>query len=66
MGARSLSPTQQPVAGNAIKPLINSSKRSFAETNKNKVEFELGIDKPGPNTIMAIIVRARILLVRLI
>ncbi len=58
MGARSLSPTQQPVAGNAIKPLINSSKRSFAETNKNKVEFELGIDKPGPNTIMAIIVRS--------
>ncbi len=57
MGARSLSPAEYPVPGNAVKPLINSSKRSFAETSKNDVEFELGVDTPGPNTIMAVIVR---------
>lgn len=57
MGARSLSPTETPVPGNSIKALINSSKRSFAETDKNKIDYEIGIDIPGPATIMVVVVR---------
>ncbi len=58
MGSRSLSPTNTPVPGSSVRPIINSSKRSYAETNKQKAEFQLGVDKPGPNTIMVVVVRS--------
>ena len=58
MGVRSLSPTDNPVPGHAVKPLINSSKRSFAETDSKEINFDLGSDIAGPNTIMAVVVRS--------
>jgi hypothetical protein len=56
-GARSLSPTPQRVVGTAVRPLVNSSKRSYAETDPERVEYTEGKDIRGPNTIMVIIDR---------
>src|SRR5581483_2651567 len=51
-GARSLSPTEQPVAGVAVRELVNSSKQSYAGKNAERAEFVQGRDQPGPVTIM--------------
>ena len=56
-GARSLSPTPQRVVGTAVRPLVNSSKKSFAESDPDRVEFTKGKDEPGPNTIMVVVNR---------
>jgi ABC-type uncharacterized transport system involved in gliding motility auxiliary subunit len=53
-GARSLSPTSQPVPGVSVRPIINSSKESYAGTSRDKAEFNPAKDKPGPATIMVI------------
>lgn len=53
-GARSLSPTAQPVPGVSVRPVINSSKDSYAGTNRQKAEFNPAQDKPGPATIMVV------------
>ena len=53
-GARSLSPTAQPVPGVSVRPIINSSKESYAGTNREKAEFNPAKDKPGPATIMVV------------
>ncbi|HTS53488.1 MAG TPA: GldG family protein [Burkholderiales bacterium] len=56
-GARSLSPTPQPVPGNSVRPLINSSKESFGQTNRDRVDFEPGKSIAGPCTLMVIVNR---------
>src|SRR6476659_5403487 len=53
-GARSLSPTERRVPGVSVRPLINSSKESYAGRNPDKAEFKPGRDQPGPVTLMAI------------
>lgn len=52
-GARSLSPTEQRVAGSAVRPLVNTSKQSYAGTNPEKAEFVEGRDHSGPVTLLA-------------
>lgn len=56
-GARSLSPTAQRVPGVSVRPIINSSKQSFAGTSRDKAEFDEKKDKPGPATIMVMALR---------
>ncbi len=53
-GVRSLSPTPGRVPGTSIMPIVNSSKRSWAQTSPDRVEFRKGRDVPGPNTLMVI------------
>lgn len=52
-GARSLSPTAQPVPGVSVRPLVNSSKKSFSNAGRAKVEFVDGKTRNGPLTMMA-------------
>jgi len=56
-GARSLSPTAHPVPGVSVRPIINSSKDSYAGTNRERAEFNPAKDKPGPATIMVVAIR---------
>src|SRR5947199_1590374 len=56
-GVRSLSPTPQRVPGTSVVPLVNSSKNSWGQTNRDRVEFVKGRDVPGPNTLMVIALR---------
>jgi len=53
-GVRSLSPTPQPVPGTSVRPLINSSKESYGESNPERAEFNPGKDKPCPCSLMVI------------
>ena len=50
-GSRSLSPTN-PVPGVQVTPIVNSSRRSFSETSRDRISFEREIDLPGPRTLM--------------
>jgi ABC-type uncharacterized transport system involved in gliding motility auxiliary subunit len=56
-GARSLSPTPQRVPGTAVRPLINSSRDSFGQSNRDRVESDPTKSKPGPNTLMVVVNR---------
>lgn len=56
-GARSLSPLPERPPGISAYPLIESSTKSYGETTMNRAEFNDGVDKPGPNTIMVLINR---------
>ena len=56
-GARSLSPTTRPVPGVSVRPIINSSKESYAGTSRDRAEFNPAKDKPGPATIMVVATR---------
>jgi hypothetical protein len=56
-GARSLSPTSEPIPGVNVTPLANSSKQSFGETDSRRAKFDKGIDLPGPTTLMAVAIR---------
>ena len=40
--------------GVSVRPIINSSKESYAGTNREKAEFNPAKDKPGPATIMVV------------
>jgi ABC-type uncharacterized transport system involved in gliding motility auxiliary subunit len=56
-GARSLSPTENPIPGvNAI-PLVNSSRQSYGEIDPERAHFDKGKDLAGPTTLMAIAIR---------
>jgi ABC-type uncharacterized transport system involved in gliding motility auxiliary subunit len=57
-GARSLSPTPERVADTAVRPLINTSRESWGETDPGRAEFDQGKDLPGPMTLMVAIVRS--------
>ena len=52
-GVRSLVPTATPVAGVSVRPVVNSSKKSFANKDKSRVEFIAGKSQSGPLTLMA-------------
>jgi ABC-type uncharacterized transport system involved in gliding motility auxiliary subunit len=56
-GARSLSPTSEPIPGVNVTPLANSSRQSFGETDSRRARFDKGIDLPGPTTLMAVGIR---------
>lgn len=56
-GAQSLSPTPHRVPGTSVIPLVNSSKSSWAQANRDRIEFKKGRDIPGPNTLMLIATR---------
>lgn len=56
-GARSLSPLPERPPGVSAYPLIESSTKSYGETTQNRAEFNDGVDKPGPNTMMVLINR---------
>ena len=56
-GVRSLSPSTRPVPGVSVRPLINSSKESYAGTNREKAEFNPAKDKPGPVSMMVVAIR---------
>ena len=55
-GSRSLSPTPEPVPGNSVMAIVNSSTNSYGETTPDRVGLDEN-DQAGPNTIMAIISR---------
>ncbi len=52
-GARSLSPTSSPVPGVSVRQLVNTSKKSFSNPDRMKVEFVEGKTRGGPLTLMA-------------
>ena len=56
-GARALSPTPERVPGTSVVPLVNSSKNSWAQANRERIEFKKGRDVPGPNTLMVVATR---------
>jgi hypothetical protein len=56
-GARSLSPTARRPAGTSVMPLVNSSKNSWGQRNRTRVEFDKERDTPGPTTLMAVALR---------
>jgi hypothetical protein len=53
-GARSLSPTEQPVPGVAVRPLINSSRQSWGNSDPDRAEFDARRSTPGPLPIMVV------------
>jgi ABC-type uncharacterized transport system involved in gliding motility auxiliary subunit len=56
-GARSLSPTPERVPGTSVLPLVNSSKKSWGQTNRARVAFTPGRDELGPKTLMVLALR---------
>jgi ABC-type uncharacterized transport system involved in gliding motility auxiliary subunit len=56
-GARSLSPTAQRPAGTSVLALVNSSKNSWGQRNRTRVEFDRTRDTAGPTTLMAVALR---------
>jgi len=56
-GVRSLSPTTERVTGSSARPLVNSSKQSFAGRNPERVEFDPKRDQAGPLTLMVAVNR---------
>jgi ABC-type uncharacterized transport system involved in gliding motility auxiliary subunit len=52
-GARSIMPTATPVPGVSVRPLVNTSKKSFSNGDRSKVEFVEGKTRNGPLTLMA-------------
>jgi len=56
-GVRSLSPTAERVPGTSVRPVINSSKQSHGQTNRERAEFTPGKDKAGPLTLMVAVDR---------
>jgi len=51
-GARSLSPTPERVASVMVRPLINTSERSWADHDPDRAEFDPERNQRGPQTIM--------------
>jgi ABC-type uncharacterized transport system involved in gliding motility auxiliary subunit len=56
-GARSLSPTPQRVPGTSVRPLVNTSKRSYGSTSLERIDFDPARDQTGPLTLMALVIR---------
>lgn len=51
-GARPLAPTREPVPGVSVRPLVNSSQKSFANTDKTRIDRSAGSRDYGPQTLM--------------
>lgn len=56
-GVRSLSPTDVRVSNTNVRPLINTSLKSYGETDIAQLGFNDGIDDKGPLTLMVIVQR---------
>ena len=56
-GVRSLGPTRERVPETAVLPLVNSSKKSWAQKNRERIDFTPGRDEPGPKTLMVLALR---------
>jgi gliding motility-associatede transport system auxiliary component len=56
-GARSLSPMPRRVPGTSVVPLVNSSRTSWGQANRERVGFVKGRDLSGPQTLMVVGVR---------
>ena len=56
-GASSLLPTMRQPPGVSVMPLINSSKSSYAVTNRSRADFNEKEDMPGPLTMMVLVNR---------
>jgi ABC-type uncharacterized transport system involved in gliding motility auxiliary subunit len=56
-GARSLSPTPERVPGTSVVPLVNTSKRSWGQINRVRVEVSRDPDMRGPRTLMVVALR---------
>jgi ABC-type uncharacterized transport system involved in gliding motility auxiliary subunit len=56
-GVRSLSPTRERVPRTSVLPLVNSSKRSWGQKNRDRIQFTEGRDERGPKTLMALALR---------
>jgi len=56
-GVRSLSPTKERVPDTAVLPLVNSSKKSWGQANRERIELTAARDQPGPMTLMALALR---------
>jgi len=54
-GARSLSPTPQKIDDTVVRPLINSSRDSYGETDPRRADFDRDKDLAGPLTIMVFV-----------
>lgn len=52
-GVRPLMPTQDPVPGVSVRPLVNSSQKSFANADKARVDYKAAKSGYGPQTLMA-------------
>jgi len=55
-GARSLSPTPERPPGTSVIPLVNSSRQSWGQTNRTRVE-QTSASERGPLTLMAVALR---------
>ena len=51
-GVRSLSPTPERVPGTDVRPVINSSRKSYGGTDRERANFDPKTSKPGPLTLM--------------
>jgi hypothetical protein len=51
-GVRPLKPTAIAPAGVSVRPLVNTSKKSFANPNKSRIQFSSGETAVGSQTIM--------------
>jgi len=51
-GVRALMPTATPVPGVRVRPLVNSSKKSFTSPDRSRAEFVQGVSKQGPLTMV--------------
>jgi len=51
-GVRSLSPTAERVPGTDVRPVINSSRKSYGGTDRERANFDPKTSKPGPLTLM--------------
>lgn len=56
-GVRSLSPTDRRMPGTNVVPAINTSKKSYGETDRERAGFDEGKDAPGPLTLMVVATR---------
>lgn len=51
-GVAALMPTAKPVAGVRIRPMVNSSRKSFTSVDRSRAAFVQGVSKTGPLTLM--------------
>lgn len=51
-GVRPLGPTKEPVPGVSVRPLVNSSQKSFANADKMRVDHKSAKNGYGPQTLM--------------
>ncbi len=51
-GVRPLMPTKDPVPGVSVRPLVNSSQKSFANADKMRVDHKAAKSGYGPQTLM--------------